>query len=59
MLDEIKYGLIFLSPICNMISNMIWNEISKLDFLINNVYIPNKDKIYSVVMDYLERTKND
>jgi hypothetical protein len=55
--DEIKYGLSFLSLICKMISNMIWNEVNKLEFPIHDIYDASRDKIPSIVMDYLERTK--
>jgi hypothetical protein len=44
-----KYGLSFLSLICKMISNMIWNEVNKLDFPIHDVYDSSKNRIPSVV----------
>jgi hypothetical protein len=40
-----------------MISNLIWNAINKLEFPLHKVYDPNNDKIPSVVLDYLERTR--
>jgi hypothetical protein len=37
-----------------MVSNIIWNEVNKLPFSIHEEYDFERDKIFSVVMDYLE-----